>query len=149
MTVHVAIISTAGTPSMEDWRAVNGWIKGLSGEIQWCCQRVFEGEEVALGGEAAGVAGEGAVRADDAVAGDEDGKGVGADCVGYGADCSRMSDAPGQFAIGRGAAERYLQQLVPYLFLKLRACEHQRHVELASFARKIFAKLCHGCLNHG
>lgn len=104
---------------------------------------------MALGGEAAGVAGQGAVGADDAVAGDEDGKGVGADCVGYGADCSRMSDAPGQFAIGRGAAEGYPQQLVPYLFLKLRACEHQRHVELAPFARKVFVQLCHDYFNHG
>ena len=104
---------------------------------------------MALGGEAAGVAGKGAVRAEDAVAGDEDGEGVGADRVGYGADGGRMADAPGKFAIGRGAAEGYLQQLVPYLFLKLRACEHQRHVEFASFAGKIFVKPGLGCLNHG
>ena len=110
---------------------------------------VFEGKEVALGGEAAGVAGQGAVGTDDAVAGDEDGEGIGTDCVGYGADGGRMADAPGKFAVGRGPAVGYQQQLVPHRFLKLRACEHQRHVELAPFACKVFVKLCHGCLNHG
>lgn len=110
---------------------------------------VFEGEEVALGGEAAGVAGKGAVRAEDAVAGDQDGEGVGADCVGYGADCSRMPDATGQFAVGLGASVWYPRQDVPHRFLKLRACEHQRHVELTPFSGKVFVKLYHGCLDHG
>lgn len=104
---------------------------------------------MAFGGESAGVAGQGAVGADDAVAGDEDGEGVGADCVGYGADGGRMADAPGKFAVGRGPAVGYQQQLVPHRFLKLRACEHQRHVEFASFAGKIFVKPGLGCLNHG
>ena len=104
---------------------------------------------MALGGEAAGVAGKGAVRAEDAVAGDEDGEGVGADCVGYGADGGRMADAPGKFAVGRGPAVGYQHQLVPHRVLKLRSCEHQRHVELASFAGKVFVQLRPGCLNHG
>lgn len=84
------------------------------------------------------------VAADNPVAGYENADAIGSDCSCHGSCAIGGTHTYGYFLIASSFTVWYIEQCVPYFFLKISSYRMQRNIECLAIASKIFIQLLFG-----